>query len=259
MDDFSFINHEARLTFAESESEKGKMKAMVARYGPRQMLDGRRIFWTSEMFRSFTDNFKDANRPLPMYFNHKDMEVPMGHWNQFEDDEDEFGPGLMGYGELFLDTTDGADTYAVLKRSPNLMQGVSIGLGGTALRKVDELGAAVKDNDPMGYWQVDGAYLKEVSVTYQAADPQADIKELFYADGAMNLHVVEKRLRDVGLSKATAKQACAAFRGLALRDAVKDEKIVAHDERDVQACFAKVSLTTELLKVSSFLNKRLEQ
>ena len=256
MDDLRFLQNDIKLTFAQEDSAPGQMTAMVARYGPRIMLDGRRIFWTSAMFDEFKLKFKDGDRPLPMFYNHSDMALPMGEWTSFEDGEDEFGEGLIGKGQMFLDTQDGKDTYAVLKRSPNLLQGVSIGVGGQELMKVDEMGMPTKMDDASGYWQIKGAYLKEVSITYQSADPQADIKELFHVDGNVNLSVIEKRLRDVGFPRAMAKQGCAAFKGLTLREVDQPvETKVAPDQRDVAMEFAKVAEHLELLKLSRTLSK----
>ena len=244
------------LIFAKEESAgKGKIEAMVAIYGPRDLPDGRKLFWTSGMFAGYVEKFNMGDRPLPMFYNHASTDkLPLGQWTKFEDAED--GTGLMGYGEIFTNTSEGRDVYTILKESPNLLHGVSIGVGGTGLRMVNALGEELAKDNKAGYWQIDGAFLKEVSITKDSADPDAEIKELFHADGAVNISIVEKRLRDAGLPRALAKQGCAAFKGLKLRDAAPIfETKVALPARDVQTELAKVAQTVELLRLSKTLSK----
>ena len=245
------FSEQANLSLNFATKEQGAITAMVARYGPREMNDGRKIFWTSGMFKPFVDSFNFGDRPLPMFYNHMDMEMPAGQWTRFEDAED--GAGLMGYGNIFTATSGGNDLYTILKQSPNLIGGVSIGIGGDKLNIVNADGEPVK-GDEEGYWQVGGAYLREVSVVYKPADTEATIEELFYANGNMNVGLIEKKLRDAGFSRSQAKHACAVFKDLPLRDAGEliDIKI-AGDPREAEH-FAQVAEVLELHKLSCNLN-----
>ena len=150
------------------------------------------------------------------------MGMPIGQWNEFTFDK----TGLVANGELFMNTTAGSDIYEVLKSSPNLFGGVSVGAYAEEARFVNEAGDEVDDDDTdEAYFQITKGGLREVSVVMFPNNPAAEIQKLecFDAEGHLNPRIVEEALREAGLSKKGATTASSVFKKiLELRDANKE-------------------------------------
>ena len=165
-----------------------------------------------------------------MLFRSNDMGMPMGEWNEFAFDED----GMTAKGRLYTNTVGGNDLYQILKESPNMFGGVSVGAYADECMYVNSEGDPF-DPDTMGddeaYFQITKGGLHEVSVVMYPNNPNAEIQRLeaFNPDGQINPRVLEKVLRDAGLAKKDATTASSIFkRVLNQRDAVKTIEVTPH-------------------------------
>jgi HK97 family phage prohead protease len=207
----------------EAQSQSGLLEARVTTWGAREGADGRKFNYQPEGFADWAAEFSEAGKPLPMFLNHNDMGMPVGEWTQFEFDDD----GMTAYGRMYLNTQAGADLYTILKESPKMFGGVSVGAYAEEACFVNEEGEPF-DPDTMGddeaYFQITKGGLQEVSVVMYPNNPNAEIQKLecFDAEGQLNPRVLERVLRDAGLHKKDATTASSIFkRILGERDAPK--------------------------------------
>jgi len=117
---------EAKLVLeaiADNQLPTGKIEARVTTWGPREGADGRKFFYQPEGFMDWAKEFSSAGRPLPMFVNHAADAIPVGQWTEFAFDDE----GMTASGRLFMNTNQGADLYAVMKESPAMFGGVSVG------------------------------------------------------------------------------------------------------------------------------------
>jgi HK97 family phage prohead protease len=204
---------EAKLSLNEKADPKnsepsGKISARVTTWGPRNGEDGRKFNYQPEGFQDWAHEFAKEGKPLPMFLNHNDMGMPVGEWNEFNFDN----TGMTAEGRLYLSTVGGSDLYNVLKESPNLFGGVSVGAYAEEARMVDADGNDVEpddDTDDESYFQITKGGLREVSVVMYPNNPAAEVMNLecFDAEGHPNPRVIEKTLRDAGLSRKDATTA----------------------------------------------------
>ena len=239
---------EARLSVSqglnENQTPTGKIEAKVTTWGAREGSDGRKFNYQPEGFADWAKEFMESDRPLPMYLNHNDLGMPIGEWTEFMFEDD----GMSATGRLFLNTSDGRDVYNVLKESPNLFGGVSVGAYAEEYSMVDEDGVPLEDPTEDGYFQITKGGLKEVSVVMHPNNEQASINalECVTADGSIDLRVLEKSLRESGVSKQNAVTAASVFKKvMEQRDAVQKpiEKAPIQSDSD-----AEVTEADELLK-----------
>ena len=218
---------EAQVKLAQGANEavnpSGMLEARVTTWGAREGADGRRFNYQPEGFADWAAEFKEAGKPLPMFLNHNDLGMPMGEWTSFEFDDD----GMTASGRLFINTSGGADLYQVLKESPQMFGGVSVGAYADEACFVNAEGEEF-DPKTMGeddaYFQITKGGLREVSVVMYPNNPNAEIQKLecFSPEGEFNPRVLEKVLRDAGLHKKDATTASSIFkRVLSERDALK--------------------------------------
>ena len=215
---------EAKLSLNQSSTKEpsGKIEARVTSWGAREGADGRRFNYQPEGFMDWANEFAASGKPLPMFLNHNDMGMPVGQWTEFNFDK----TGMTASGELFMNTSVGSDLYEILKNSPNLFGGVSVGAYADEACMVDENGNPVAEDDMDGeeYFQITKGGLKEVSIVMQPNNPMAEVKKLefFREDGSANLKHIEKALRDAGLSRKDATSASSKFNEiLKTRDEIK--------------------------------------
>ena len=200
----------------ESTAPSGKIEAKVTTWGAREGADGRRFNYQPEGFTAWAKEFADTGKPLPMFLNHNDMGMPIGEWTEFAFEDD----GMSASGRLFLNTSGGRDIYNVLKESPNLFGGVSVGAYAEEYQWVKEDGTpmTVGSDDPYedGYFQITKGGLMEVSVVMHPNNQAAEIQKLecFNAEGHLDLRVLEKHLRESGVSKKDATTASSIFKKL---------------------------------------------
>ena len=214
---------EAKLKLSKSSQEdpSGQLEARVTTWGAREGADGRKFNYQPEGFSDWANEFAQSGKPLPMFLNHNDMGMPVGQWNEFSFDKE----GMVAKGELFMNTTTGSDLYEVLKSSPNLFGGVSVGAYADEAQFVDANGDPTDDDDDEeSFFQITKGGLREVSVVMYPNNPNAEIHKLecFDAEGHLNPRLVEEALREAGLSKKGATTASSVFKKiLELRDATK--------------------------------------
>jgi HK97 family phage prohead protease len=202
----------------------------------------------------------ESGKPLPMFLNHNDMGMPVGEWNEFVFDKE----GMTAKGKLFLNTSAGNDLYTVLKESPDLFGGVSVGAYAEEACWVDTDGNPIVsgDDDAESYFQITKGGLREVSVVMYPNNPNAEIHKLeaFDVEGNANPRVIEKLLREAGVSRKDATTASSILKKLlALRDATPEVKQEAPIARDADAVDQEAQLLRafELRELEKALSKRI--
>jgi HK97 family phage prohead protease len=206
----------------ESQNPSGMMEARVTTWGAREGADGRKFNYQPEGFMDWANEFNAGDKPLPMFLNHNDLGMPMGEWNSFEFDD----TGMTAKGRLYTNTVGGNDLYQILKESPKMFGGVSVGAYAEEAQMVDADGNP--DQSDEAYFQITKGGLREVSVVMYPNNPNAEIQKLeaFDAEGHVNPRVLEKALRDAGLNKKDATTASSIFkRVLEQRDAPKPVEV----------------------------------
>jgi hypothetical protein len=267
---------EALVKLAPSTNEKtspsGNLEARVTTWGAREGADGRKFNYQPEGFADWAKEFASSEKPLPMFLNHNDLGMPMGEWNEFVFDDE----GMTAKGRLYLNTQGGSDLYNVLKESPNMFGGVSVGAYAEEACWVDAEGNEF-ENGPDGtmwsnpdfdyenaYFQITKGGLREVSVVMYPNNPNAEIHKLeyFQADGNLDLRVLEKDLRDAGVSQRNAVVAASVFKKvLEQRDVAKKPIEDAPNQRDVEAEATEAQAllkALELRELSKALQKRVK-
>ena len=222
----------------ESADGGGKIEAMLTTWGAREGADGRRFNYQPDPFKEWAKEFAAAGRPLPMYFQHNDQAMPVGQWDEFEFTDE----GMIGKGMMYTNTTAGRDLYTIMKESPMMVGGVSVGAYADEYRMVDEAGNDLPDSDyerwDTGYFQITKGGLAEVSIVMQPNNPLANISKLefFREDGSADLKVFEKALRDVGFSRQDAKKAASVFgKATVKRDAEPKQADPTTEKRDANS------------------------
>ena len=259
---------EAKLSLNEKPNESanpsGNISARVTTWGAREGADGRKFNYQPEGFMDWAKEFASSGKPLPMFLNHNDMGMPVGEWNEFNFDKS----GMTAEGKLFMNTVGGSDLYSVLKESPNLFGGVSVGAYADEACWVNAEGEPMDDDEPdddESYFQIKKGGLREVSVVMYPNNPAAEVMKLEYFDkeGHPNPRNIEKALREAGLSRRDATTASSILKKLLeQREVVEQvieetpipsESVAVVNEAD---SILKALEERELLKA---LNKRLLQ
>lgn len=210
----------------EAQANTGSIEAVITTWGAREGADGRRFNYQPEGFAQWADEFSKSGKPLPMYFQHNDMSMPVGEWTSFEFDD----KGMAGKGRLYTNTTAGKDLYTIMKESPMLVGGVSVGAYADEYCMVDAEGKMLDvgvDADENGYFQITKGGLAEVSIVMQPNNPECNVAKLefFRQDGTADLKLIEKALRDAGLSKKDATSASSKFNEI-LKSRIEIEEVI---------------------------------
>ena len=256
---------EAKLNLNEKASNgepSGQIEARITTWGAREGADGRKFFYKPEGFMQWAKEFAASGRPLPMYVNHNADAIPVGEWTSIEMDDD----GMNASGRLYLNTTTGSDLYQVMKESPNMFGGVSVGAYAEEYQWVKEDGEAmtIGSDDPYesGYFQITKGGLRETSVVMHPNNMAAEIKKLEYfrPDGSADLKVLEEALRDAGLSKQMSVAAASVFKTvIEQRDAVEVPIETAPNQSDSDAeATAEILAALEQRELLKLLDKRLK-
>ncbi len=255
---------EAKLAIEKQDDQKpsGKIEARVTTWGPREGADGRKFFYKPEGFMDWAKEFAESGRPLPMFVNHDADAIPVGEWTSFEFDD----KGMTAEGRLYLNTTQGSDLYQVMNESPAMFGGVSVGAYANEYQWVKEDGEpmTVGSDDPYedGYFQITKGGLAEVSVVMYPNNPQAEVSKLefFRADGSADLKVLEKALREAGLSRKDAVAAASIFKNVMESRDVKPDVIEnAPTQREADAEATKEILAAlEQRELIKLLSKRIK-
>ena len=240
---------EAKLALEASGAQSGKIEATVTTWGAREGADGRKFFYTPEGFAEWAGMFSEAGRPLPMFVNHNADAIPVGEWTSFEFTES----GMTASGRVFTNTSAGADLYNVMKESPTMFGGVSVGAYAEEYQWVKEDGTPMTmgSDDPYedGYFQITKGGLREVSVVMYPNNEAAEVTKLEYfrEDGSADLKVLEKALRDAGLSKKDAVTSASVFKKvLEQRDVVQTPTETAPPQSESDADVTKGELLAAL-------------
>lgn len=220
----------------ESKSPSGKIEARATTWGAREGADGRKFFYKPEGFQHWADEFAAAGKPLPMFLNHNDMGMPVGQWDEITMDEQ----GITASGRLYLNTVGGSDLYSVLKESPAMFGGVSVGAYADEACWVNKEGDMIGDDsdESDSYFQITKGGLQEISVVMYPNNPEANIQKLEYfdAEGHANPRSIEKALREAGLSKKDATTASSILKKIIeQRDAAQEVSQEATEQRDADA------------------------
>lgn len=251
---------EAKLNLTEKAANgepTGKIEARITTWGPREGADGRRFNYRPEGFMDWAKEFASSGRPLPMHVNHNSDAIPVGEWTSIEMDDE----GMSASGRLFLNTTAGSDLYQVMSESPNMFGGVSVGAYADEYQMVNADGEP--DQSENAYFQITKGGLREVSVVMYPNNPNAEISKLeaFDAEGHLNPRILEKALREAGISKKDATTASSIFKKIIeSRDASKvDENSPNQSDSDAVAKEAKdLLIALELRELSKALDKRIK-
>ena len=241
----------------EAENPSGMMEARVTTWGAREGADGRKFNYQPEGFMDWADEFNAGDKPLPMFLNHNDLGMPMGEWNSFEFDD----KGMTAKGRLYTNTVGGNDLYQILKESPKMFGGVSVGAYADEAQMVDADGNP--DQSDEAYFQITKGGLREVSVVMYPNNPSAEINklEMFSPDGVLNIRTVEKTLREAGLTRKDATTASLVFKkAMEQREAVHKpiESLPTQGEPDAVVNEAEKLLTAfEVRELVMALNKRI--
>jgi HK97 family phage prohead protease len=245
----------------EAQNPSGKIEARATTWGAREGADGRKFNYQPEGFAQWADEFNEAGKPMPMFLNHNDMGMPVGQWDEVSFDKE----GMTAKGRLFMNTVGGSDIYSVLKESPNLFGGVSVGAYADEAHMVDEAGNPMDDDGDEGYFQITKGGLREISVVMYPNNPSAEVMRLEYfdADGNANPRIIEKSLRDAGLSRKDATTASSILKKVLEQRDVEPEVIteVAPQQGELEAvvneadAILKALQERELLKA---LSKRIK-
>lgn len=255
---------EAKLKVNESANEaanpSGMMEARVTTWGAREGADGRKFNYQPEGFMDWAMQFREAGKPLPMFLNHNDMGMPVGEWYEFDFDED----GMTAKGKLFLNTVAGNDLYTVLKESPDLFGGVSVGAYAEEACWVDGEGNPIMagDDTDEAYFQITKGGLREVSVVMYPNNPNAEIHtlEAFDAQGNPNPRVIEKLLREAGVSRKDATTASSILKKLLASRDVKPasvQKTPISCDADAVEIEAQLIQALEMRELEKALSKRI--
>ena len=241
----------------EASTPSGSITARVTTWGAREGADGRRFNYQPEGFADWANEFSSAGKPLPMFLNHNDYGMPMGQWDSIEFDDE----GMTASGKLFLNTAGGSDLFNVLKESPNLFGGVSVGAYAEEAQYVDAAGNPVDDADDESFFQITKGGLREVSVVMYPNNPQAQIQKLeaFDADGNLNPRILERALRDAGLGKRDATTASSVVkRILSQRDAVQETAGEPTAQSDSDAVVNELNEALLMRELSNLLSNRIQ-
>jgi HK97 family phage prohead protease len=255
---------EAKLSISESANEaanpSGMMEARVTTWGAREGADGRKFNYQPEGFMDWAMQFREAGKPLPMFLNHNDMGMPVGEWYEFDFDDE----GMTAKGKLFLNTNAGNDLYTVLKESPDLFGGVSVGAYAEEACWVDGEGNPIMsgDDDAEAYFQITKGGLREVSVVMYPNNPNAEIQalEAFDAQGNPNPRVIEKLLREAGVSRKDATTASSILKKLMVSRDVKPavvQETPTSREADAVDIEAQLIHAIEMRELEKALAKRI--
>lgn len=248
----------------ESATPTGIIEARATTWGAREGADGRKFFYKPEGFMDWADEFANSGKPLPMFLNHNDMTAPIGQWDEVMFDEQ----GMTAKGKLFLSTQGGSDIYNILKESPMMFGGVSVGAYADEYCYVKEDGTpmTIGSDDPYedGYFQITKGGFREVSVVMYPNNPEANINKLescFEEDGSLNPRVLEKQLREAGVTKKDATTASSIFKKvLEMRDAPKklEETPIQGEPVAVVTEAEELLKAIELRELTKALNKRIK-
>jgi HK97 family phage prohead protease len=251
---------EAKLVLeakADNQEPTGKIEARVTTWGPREGADGRKFFYQPEGFMDWAKEFSSAGRPLPMFINHAADAIPVGQWTEFAFDDE----GMTASGQIFMNTSQGKDLYQVMSKSPAMFGGVSVGAYAEDYHMVNQEGEP--DQGDEAYFQITKGGLREVSVVMYPNNMEATVSKLefFRQDGTADLKILEKALREAGLSKKDAVTSASVFKKvLEQREAAPEtiETAAAQSDSEAEVTASAILAALEQRELMKHLNQLLK-
>jgi len=247
---------EAKLILEGKNSSSGYIEATVTSWGAREGADGRKFNYQPEGFMDWAGEFSKSGRPLPMFVNHSADAIPVGEWTSFEFND----TGMTASGRIYTNTSQGSDLYKIMKESPAMFGGVSVGAYAEAYQMVDANGDPDQSDD--AYFQITKGGLREVSVVMYPNNPAAEVSKLEYfrPDGSADLKVLEKALRDASLSKKDAVTAASVFKKvLEQREALAPiENAPALSDSDAEVTEREILAALEQRELLKILSQRIK-
>jgi len=251
---------EAKLVLeaiADNQLPTGKIEARVTTWGPREGADGRKFFYQPEGFMDWAKEFSSAGRPLPMFINHAADAIPVGQWTEFAFDNE----GMTATGQIFMNTSQGKDLYQVMSESPAMFGGVSVGAYAEDYHMVNAEGQP--DQGDEAYFQITKGGLREVSVVMYPNNMEATVSKLefFRQDGTADLKILEKALREAGLSKKDAVTSASVFKKvLEQREAAPEtiETAAAQSDSEAEVTASEILAALEQRELMKHLNQLLK-
>jgi HK97 family phage prohead protease len=251
---------EAKLVLeaiADNQLPTGKIEARVTTWGPREGADGRKFFYQPEGFMDWAKEFSSAGRPLPMFINHAADAIPVGQWTEFAFDNE----GMTASGQIFMNTSQGKDLYQVMSESPAMFGGVSVGAYAEDYHMVNAEGQP--DQGDEAYFQITKGGLREVSVVMYPNNMEATVSKLefFRQDGTADLKILEKALREAGLSKKDAVTSASVFKKvLEQREAAPEtiETAAAQSDSEAEVTASEILAALEQRELMKHLNQLLK-
>ena len=148
-------------------------------------------------------------KQLPMLLQHSQVDI-VGSWTKFAVN----ARGVKATGQIFTETSGGSDALALVRRG--LIGSTSVGFRSKQYEPI-------QDDDG----NVRGRLFKEVelvetSLVINPANPKANIVSVKREDGTIDVKLLEKTLREAGLTRKQAREFVHAG-GTDLRDAVKSQ------------------------------------
>lgn len=131
--------------------------------------------------------------------------------------------------------------------------GVSIGAYAEEGEFVDEAGDPTQKDD--GYFRIVKGGLKEVSVVMYPNNPASEISRLeaFDADGHLLIRVIEKALREAGLTRKDATTASLVFKSVIdKREAIDKPLDPVPNQRDSDAVAKTLMIFSKLSKKENY-------
>ena len=190
-----------------SEGGSGRFQGYASKF------DGEDSYGDTILPGAYTPALKALGKsPLPIFFNHDSMDVPIGKFDKIEQNDH----GLYVKGSLTLSIGRAQEVYEAMKAGT--VSGLSVGIGLTRDDydwKDDGMGRIIKSV----------SLLREISICNFPADSKARISVVKSEDidGINTIRDLELSLRDSGFSKSQALAFIAKARSLF--DAQRDSEI----------------------------------
>jgi HK97 family phage prohead protease len=192
-----------------------------------------------------------------MFINHAADAIPVGQWTEFAFNDE----GMTASGQIFMNTSQGKDLYQVMSESPAMFGGVSVGAYAEDYLMVNAEGEP--DQSEEGYFQITKGGLREVSVVMYPNNMEATVSKLefFRQDGTADLKILEKALREAGLSKKDAVTSASVFKKvLEQREAAPEtiETAAVQSDSDAEVTASAILAALEQRELMKHLNQRLK-
>ena len=185
MDDQVIIKMSTDWEMTKFDGEAGNIAAYISTFNNTDKVGD---IMAPGAFSKFVEDFeKVEGNKLPMLFQHSQLDV-VGEWTRFEINS----RGIKGFGTIYTETSKGSDARALIMRG--MVGSTSIGFRSKNFENLESGGRLFKE-----------VTLVETSLVLTPANPKAKITSVKTADNKIDIRLVEKYLREVGLNSVEAK------------------------------------------------------